>query len=384
MKVMIKITAAVFIPMIVLAAASGLGILDFEISSLCLAASAALFSIAFLQRSYVRAVHSAKAPLLTSLQELKDSYAAADEKAEAVLLEFENTLSGLKNTFDSLQLLGANLDAAIGKLPDEADRWEKNICEMRKKASAAETDFENAAESAEAVLKQEQKIDEQVQSEKAAFEAVFKSSRTMGLCFSEVQKQANQMNHLALELKEAMEMAADLSSQADLLALNASIEAARAGEKDKGFSIVASEIRALAEQCRQSSDKLTDMAEKLADYTGQGVQKVYRAIEAAGEQNDKLEDMAAACEGMYQEIAVGSRLAAELPRQVEAAGKKSKELLPGLNQLSADAKDYIAGTKDAFDFTVQLKQKTEEYEEKIEDLQHLSARLEKILDRQVI
>ncbi|TCL56928.1 methyl-accepting chemotaxis protein [Kineothrix alysoides] len=89
-----------------------------------------------------------------------------------------------------------------------------------------------------------------------------------------------------------------VASQTNLLALNASIEAARAGEAGKGFAVVAEEIRILADNSKQTANKIQNISEKvvtsvarlsqeaskLLQFVSGKVMEDYEVLEHTGEQ----------------------------------------------------------------------------------------------------
>ena len=60
-------------------------------------------------------------------------------------------------------------------------------------------------------------------------------------------------------LSQKSELVADLATQTNMLAINAAVEAARAGEQGKGFAVVAGEIPKLADESKNSADKINHL-----------------------------------------------------------------------------------------------------------------------------
>jgi methyl-accepting chemotaxis protein len=106
-------------------------------------------------------------------------------------------------------------------------------------------------------------------------EAMVKSKETASEAVQRVENadgQAKRLSSAAGSMSGIVEMIGDITGQINLLALNATIESARAGEAGRGFAVVAAEVKNLANQAKQATDKITVEIGSLSGISGEVVE----------------------------------------------------------------------------------------------------------------
>lgn len=78
----------------------------------------------------------------------------------------------------------------------------------------------------------------------------------------EISKELDYLEGISKEISNIVELVTNIAEQTNLLALNAAIEAARAGEVGKGFTVVAQEVKKLAEETKVSVSKVSELVTK--------------------------------------------------------------------------------------------------------------------------
>jgi methyl-accepting chemotaxis protein len=123
--------------------------------------------------------------------------------------------------------------------------------------------------------------------------------------------EADRLTNAAQAMQGIVELIGNITGQINLLALNATIESARAGEAGRGFAVVAGEVKNLAGQAKQATDRITSEIATLNDISGGVVVALGGIKEAIEHVNEFVASTAAAVE---EQSVVTSDMSANMQR----------------------------------------------------------------------
>jgi methyl-accepting chemotaxis protein len=154
-------------------------------------------------------------------------------------------------------------------------------------------------------------------------EAMTKSRETAGGAVeqvSEADRHAQLLSAAAHSMSGIVEMINQITGQINLLALNATIESARAGEAGRGFAVVAAEVKNLANQAKQATDKIAQEIGNLTAISGDVVGALSTIKQAINNVSEYVTSTAAAVE---EQSTVTNEMSNSMQRAAAEAAKIS-------------------------------------------------------------
>lgn len=166
----------------------------------------------------------------------------------------------------------------------------------------------------------------------------------------------------------------DISSQTNILALNASIEAARAGDQGRGFAVVAEEIQKLSEQTKTAVESIgcivhqvvnnTEEAVKAMEenvlFTQSGMESIRKANESTTlitESNEELEKQIHSIDEVAEMIKRSSDDVAVSMKQIN---DNTQENCNAVEQVTASSQENAAGTESLAEIVEQIRMLSEQ------------------------
>lgn len=147
----------------------------------------------------------------------------------------------------------------------------------------------------------------------------------------------------SVEIGKIVDVMRGISRQTNLLALNAAIEAARAGEHGRGFSVVADEIRVLAEQSTNSASQIVAMINEIQTET----QSAVEAMTIGTQVVDEGTELAIAAKEAFNQITAAVNQTVNAIHEIAAASEEqaasSKEMSSTMQSVASIAQQNVEG-----------------------------------------
>nr|WP_243183506.1 methyl-accepting chemotaxis protein [Anaerosolibacter carboniphilus] len=285
--------------------------------------------------------------LVTSAQQ---NAAVADQIAKAT----EEVAAGASEQVKKTNKVKENVDIVSSKIKDIVN----NIDEL--KAST-----EVMVQSANASKKEMLEMDQQM---KIIRESSYLSSSTIKNLSSTSQK-----------IGKIVDVINQIANQTNLLALNAAIEAARAGEAGKGFTVVAEEIRNLAEQSVRSAEDITKLIQETQEKSQGAIVTIEDSVIEVDKGQRIVERVGSTFETIGSTINENQQLFSLLETSMTDLNENFKNTTVLINGIESIAEETAASTQEVAASTEEQMASIQEITASIEQLSNMVGELNELV-----
>ena len=296
--------------------------------------------------------------LQISLNTLKNESGSVGAAADELLLITDNSSTSMDmivNSFEEMHKQNAEKDALlesaknnIYKLNEDAS---KVSATMQEQAIAEEQNADAISQMAENTSQ----INELIKQAKQLSKNLSDSSEAGSAEVQKTELVINSVSEKSKQMSEVIQVIQQVASQTNLLAMNAAIEAAHAGEAGQGFSVVADEIRKLAESTQSQAKSIKDL-----------IIEITKAIQNG---SSSMQDTKAMFYKIQEEIVTQTNVVENIAQTMEIQSTGAEEILSTTNKISQNIQSVNEIIKNQANYTEQIT-------EGIKDVVELSGKID--------
>ena len=185
---------------------------------------------------------------------------------------------------------------------------------------------------------------------------LFRSTTRTAETLDELQRSVGQISQILNVIEE-------VTNRTNLLALNAAIIAAQAGEHGAGFTVVADEIRQLAERTRGSTKEIATIIKAVQNGSKQAVARIHEGVDKVRENVELAKRAAASLEKIVGSAGRSQEMAITISRALDDQAKASRHLHEVTSRMSDHIVEINRATREQARGTQLLAQEAERVRE---------------------
>ncbi|MDF2714476.1 MAG: hypothetical protein K0R28_1401 [Paenibacillus sp.] len=275
------------------------------------------------------------------IRQIRELSIQVSQSSETLRTSADQTANAAEYAAASIQEIAAGSERQMRSVEESS----RAMVEM---AGGIERIAESAGEAAEAstlAYKQAEQGNQDIQSNAERMEAIRQGVERSASAIRELDELSRQIGNITEAISE-------IAGQTNLLALNAAIEAARAGEHGRGFSVVSDQIRKLAEQSKQSSDRIGQLVQSIQGQTKRAVEEMQNGTEEVRGLSDIVNRIGESFRQIVRSVESVNRQMLEVSASSEQMSASTEEVtasileLSEISQQSASASQSVAASSE--------------------------------------